>query len=125
MIQRNTRQRDTILAVLERAEGPLSAPELLCRAQQDLPGLGIATVYRTLKLLTEDGRVRSVNLDGESLFERADLPHHHHFACRVCGKVFDLDVCPLALPQGLAVPPGYLVEGHEVTLYGVCPGCSA
>lgn len=122
MIQRNTRQRDTILSVLERAEGPLSAPELLSRAQRALPNLGIATVYRTLKLLSEDGRVRSVNLDGESLFERADLPHHHHFACRVCGKVFDLDGCPFVTFQ---LPSGFVAEAHEVTLYGVCAQCSA
>lgn len=122
--QRHTRQRDIILQVLARAEGPLSVPELLARAQGELPSLGIATVYRTLKLLQEDGRVRAISLDGESRFERADLGHHHHFACRVCGGVFDLALCPVALPSGTVYPGGFVVEAHEVTLYGLCPRCA-
>lgn len=119
---RNTRQREVILGVLSHAEGPLGVPELLVRAQRDLPTLGIATVYRTLRLLQEDGRVRAVSLDGDSLYEMADRGHHHHFACRACGVVFDVDLCPLVLP-GPALPGGFVVEAHEVTLYGLCPGC--
>ncbi|AFZ68581.1 Fur family transcriptional regulator [Deinococcus peraridilitoris] len=125
MTQRQTRQRDAILRVLEGAPGPLSVPELLERAQEELPALGIATVYRTLKLLQEDGRVRALSLDGESRFERADLGHHHHFACRKCGGVFDLALCPVSLPSGTVYPGGFVVEAHEVTLYGLCPRCAA
>lgn len=114
-----------IVRVIEDAPGPLSVPELLARAQQDLPGLGVATVYRTLKLLQEQGVVHPVHLDGESRFERAGRGHHHHFACRTCARVFDLHQCPVALPKGTVYPGGFVVEAHEVTLYGLCPECAA
>lgn len=125
MTRRHTRQRDVILQVLQDAEGPLSVPELHARARHELASLGVATVYRTLKLLQDGGQVRALFLDGESRFERADLGHHHHFACRNCKKVFDLASCPLALPGGAHYPDGFVVETHEVTLYGLCPGCAS
>ncbi|WP_034387291.1 Fur family transcriptional regulator [Deinococcus sp. YIM 77859] len=122
---RSTRQRDVITRVLDRAEGPLAVGEVLERAQADLPGLGIATVYRTLKLLTEQGHIHPVLLDGETRYERTGRGHHHHFSCTRCGRVFTLHTCPVALPRGTVYPGGFIVEAHEVTLYGQCPQCAA
>ncbi|AFD24813.1 Ferric uptake regulator, Fur family [Deinococcus gobiensis I-0] len=114
-----------ISRVLDTAEGPLGVAEVLERAQSDLPGLGIATVYRTLKLLTDQGRIHPVTLDGETLYEASGRGHHHHFSCTSCGKVFTLHTCPVALPRGTVYPGGFIVEAHEVTLYGRCPQCAA
>ena len=122
---RQTRQREVIVQVLVQAEGPLSAPELLARAQVTLPGLGTATVYRTLKLMQEQGEAHAVHLDGEPLYESSGRGHHHHFSCNSCGRVFSLSSCPVALPRGTVYPGGFVVEGHEVTLYGRCPACVA
>ncbi|HEX2205578.1 MAG TPA: transcriptional repressor [Longimicrobium sp.] len=121
--QRQTRQRDVIVEVIRGAAGPLTVPEILERAQAHVPGLGVATVYRTLKLLQEAGQVQPVILpSGESRFEPAGLGHHHHFHCRVCDGVYDLDACPVSLPRA-EVADGFVVESHELTLYGVCPDC--
>ncbi|MFC4425990.1 Fur family transcriptional regulator [Deinococcus navajonensis] len=122
---RSTRQRDVIARVLTDAEGPLSVTEVLRRAQADLPGLGIATVYRTLKLLTEQRRIHPVALDGETLYEASGRGHHHHFSCHRCQRIFTLHSCPLSLPAGGVYPGGFVVEAHEVTLYGLCPACAA
>ena len=46
------------------------------------------------------------------------------FPCNVCGRVYSLDSCPVALPNGTVYPGGFVVEGHEVTLYGRCPQCA-
>lgn len=121
---RHTRQRETILRAIGQAEGPLSVPELLTRAQRELPGLGLATVYRTLKLLGEQGQVRAVSLKGETRYEAANLGHHHHFACRACGRVLDFARCPLPSASDLSLPGGFVVEAHEITLYGLCPQCA-
>ncbi|MFC4452769.1 Fur family transcriptional regulator [Deinococcus sonorensis] len=122
---RHTRQREVIAQVLSAAEGPLTAPELLSRAQLRLPGLGSATVYRTLKLLQEQGEALAVNLDGEPRYEASGRGHHHHFSCRSCGRVFSIQSCPVALPSGTVYPGGFVVEEHEVTLYGRCPQCAS
>jgi Fur family transcriptional regulator, ferric uptake regulator len=122
--QRQTRQRDRIFQVIREAQGPLTVPEILDRAQQDLPGLGVATVYRTLNLLQEGDQIRTVILPtGETRYEMSDLGHHHHFQCRVCEEVYDLESCPVAVPDLSSLGKGFVVEAHELTLYGVCPEC--
>ena len=123
--QRQTRKRDAILQVITESDGPLSVPEILARAQQMQPQLGIATVYRTLKLLMEKQRIQIVILpSGETRYESAGLGHHHHFQCRRCQQVFDFSVCPLQSAH-TELPAGFLVEDHEITLYGQCADCSA
>lgn len=122
--RRHTRQREAIVRVIQASRGPLAVNDILERAQREHDGLGIATVYRTLKLLLEDGTVRQVILpSGETRYEMSGLGHHHHFQCRRCGEVVDLDVCPVAVLTGTTLAGGYTVEGHELTLYGVCPSC--
>ena len=122
--QRQTRQRDAILSVISEASGPLSVPEIHERSGDKLPGIGIATIYRTLKLLQENAQIQAVILpSGESRFEPAGHGHHEHFQCRKCNQVFDIHVCPLKLPTGGALPGGFVVEDHELTLYGTCPTC--
>lgn len=123
--QRQTRQRDAILRVIAEADGPLSIPEIHERARREHARTGLATIYRTLKLLQEGGQIQSVILpSGESRFETAQRGHHEHFQCRSCEHVFDLHVCPLDLPRNSLIGNGFVVEDHELTLYGLCPGCA-
>jgi len=123
--QRRTQQRDAILRVIRDADGPLTVDEVHTAAQHQVSQLGIATVYRTVKLLLEAEEIRTVTLpDGQVRYEAADLGHHHHFRCRACGTVYDLDLCPIAFPEGTQLPGGFHVEDHEVTLYGTCPQCN-
>lgn len=124
--KRQTRQRDIILKVLQESQGPLAVQEIHGRAQQTLQGLGIATVYRTLKLLRESRQIEELTLpNGETRYELTGLDHHHHFQCHRCQQVFDLRICPLFIPRGATFPGDFVVETHDVTLYGVCPGCAS
>lgn len=123
--QRRTAQREVIGEVIHEANGPLTVAEILERASERAPGLGIATVYRTVRLLEESGEVHGVNLPGaETRYEPADRGHHHHFQCRVCDGVYDIHVCPVNLGDDL-LGKGFQVEEHAVTLYGVCASCNA
>jgi Fur family transcriptional regulator, ferric uptake regulator len=122
--QRRTRQREIIEEVIRSAPGPLTVNEIHTRALHDLDGVGIATVYRTLKLLLESDRIQTVILpSGETRYESTGLGHHHHFHCRVCDLVFDLETCPVAVPRG-RYEAGFVVDDHELTLFGTCPSCS-
>jgi len=125
-MMRNTRQRRAISAVLSEAEGPLSVAEIHERASRELPGLGIATVYRAVGALRDGGEVSVVELPGEEpRYEPAGRGHHHHFRCRTCGQTFDLGLCPVGMPPGTTLPGGYTVEDHQLTLYGRCAACVA
>ncbi|MEM7235037.1 MAG: transcriptional repressor [Planctomycetota bacterium] len=121
-MKRNTKQRDAIRQVFERRIHPLAPQEVLEEAQALSPGLGIATVYRNLKALVDDGWLVPVLVPGEpDRYERAGKRHHHHFRCRDCEGLFDVEGCVSGLEAML--PDGFQLEGHELTLYGRCGGC--
>jgi Fur family ferric uptake transcriptional regulator len=121
-MERHTRQRAAIREALAQAGRPLLPQEVLAAAQAAVPGLGIATVYRALKAMAEDGEVRRVSLPGENpRFEPSGLSHHHHFQCRKCLRVFDVHACPGDLSR--LAPRGFSVEDHDLTLYGRCREC--
>ena len=122
-MERNTRQRQIIRQVFEEADRPLGPQEVLEACQAYAPGLGIATVYRTVKALVEEAWLISVALPGEpSRYEIAGKAHHHHFHCRACNRVFEIGDCPTAVQQ--MAPHGFHLEAHEVVLYGVCTTCA-
>lgn len=121
-MDRNTNQRRAIREAMEAAGRPLSPMELLEAAKAHAPKLGIATVYRTVKSLVEEGWLKTVELPGHPpRYELSHIAHHHHFHCTHCGRVFDVPGCPGDL-KGLA-PAGFSVERHDIVLYGRCPEC--
>lgn len=123
MEQRNTRQRTAILDAIQSAGRPLSPTELHLLARVQAPALGLATVYRNIKLLLEEARIREVSLPGEPpRYEVANLGHHHHFKCRLCDRVFDVAECDT--DWNALAPAGFSVESHDVTLFGRCSACS-
>jgi Fur family ferric uptake transcriptional regulator len=120
--QRNTRQRAAIRAAFERAGRPLSPQQVLDAAHADVDGLGIATVYRNVKALVEEGWLVPVELPGEStVYEEAGKKHHHHFRCDTCARVFELDGCGLNLNR--FAQSEFSVLRHELVLYGLCADC--
>ena len=81
-MERNTVQRRAIHKVLEQTGRPMGPPEIYEAAREHAPGLGIATVYRTIKRLLDDGFLSQVELPGEApRYEMAGKGHHHHFRC--------------------------------------------
>lgn len=121
--ERSTRQRAAMRAVIEAAARPLSPQEICAVAQSDVPGLGMATVYRNLKLMVEAGEIEPVVLPGEGArYESTHHGHHHHFQCNECKRVFDVHECPGDLDR--LAPKGFTVERHELTLYGRCDECA-
>lgn len=86
--------------------------------------MSLATVYRNLAMLLDDGLIARVELPGQPpLYEPADLDHHHHFHCEVCGKTYDFEGCPGDLAR--FAPAGFETRRHELTLFGRCAACAA
>jgi Fur family ferric uptake transcriptional regulator len=122
-MERNTRQRQAIRTVFDDHPRPMGPQEVLDLAQREAPNLGIATVYRTLKSLQEEGWLRTVTLpEGPTLYERDGLAHHHHFHCTGCGRTFDVHACPSDILK--LAPSGFTLERHDVVLYGKCLDCA-
>lgn len=122
-MERRTRQRNAIWLAFERAARPLGPQEILVLAQAEVPRLGLATVYRNIRALVGGGRLRVVELPGApDRYEVAGKDHHHHFHCRACDGLFEVETC-----QGdfdAITPSGFRLEDHEITLYGLCSACA-
>lgn len=122
MATRNTSQRRAIREVFESSDRPLSTEEVLAAAQKHKPTLGIATVYRTLKMLIDEGWLKTVVLPGmPPRYERAGKSPHHHFYCSSCGRAFEVPCCGALLDT--VVPDGFTVRSHDLVLYGACDQC--
>jgi Fur family transcriptional regulator, ferric uptake regulator len=122
---RNTKQRDAIRRAILEAGRPLSAAEVLTSACLYAPGLGMATVYRTLNAFLDEGLAVAVPIPGgPPRYESRDAAsrHHHHFHCDGCGRVFEVPGCPRGLEE--LAPPGFTIRGHDLLLYGQCSACT-
>ncbi|HHP7235463.1 MAG TPA: Fur family transcriptional regulator [Desulfobacterales bacterium] len=122
-MKRNTTQRRAIEQVFRQNARPLGVDEVLTCGRKLVASLNQATVYRNLKILIDDGWLKRISHPFlGSLYERTGKGHHHHFHCRGCNRAFDLPGC--ALKEEDAAPKGYVVEDHEIFLFGVCPACA-
>jgi len=121
-IRRNTQQRREIREVFELSDRPLAADEVLQLAQEKIARQGIATVYRTIKALTDEGWLVPVEVPGASpRYELRGKAHHHHFHCLKCRRLFELVGCVEHL--GKMIPQTFQVVEHVVLIYGFCAGC--
>ncbi len=119
---RLTPARLAVVAAVLDQRGHFSVDDILTQA----PGVGRATVFRTIKLLSEAGAICRVLLDDGSLHYRLRRRrgHHHHVVCVSCGGVEDLSDCVVSGVVGeLSRSTGYEIEGHWLELYGRCPTC--
>lgn len=126
-MQRMTRQRSALTAALSGLDDFRSAQELheLLRTQGER--VGLATVYRTLQSLADDGEVDMLRrVDGEAVYRRcARREHHHHLICRVCGSAVELDGPGVeAWAAQMAAAHGFSEVEHTMELTGLCAACS-
>jgi Fur family ferric uptake transcriptional regulator len=120
---RKTVQRDAIKEAFLLKNRPIRINEILQLGKKTVASLNQATVYRNLKLLVESGWLRIIHHPDLGVFyERADKGHHHHFHCHSCDRLFEVPGC--ALNEKESTPPGFVMERHEVFLFGKCPSCA-
>ena len=124
-----TPQRQRILQVFcEHPDAHLSAEDVYQIVRVDTADIGLATVYRTLELLSELELLSKINFgDGRSRYElnRADEGHHHHhLICLSCGKVAEFDDDLLdQLEKEVAIQNGFKILDHQVKFFGHCKEC--
>ncbi len=125
---RSTDQRKLIVETFFRADNHVSIEELLAKVRAKDPRVGYATVYRTLKLLTECGVANERRFgDGLTRYELADdVTHHDHLICVECGDITEFEEPRIEELQDLvARVHGFELRSHKHELYGICAKCSA
>lgn len=122
---KSTRQRSLVLSTFFQAGGHLNVEELLTRIREVDPKVSAATVYRTMKLLTESGIAHARHFgDGQTRFEIA-ADHHDHLICTSCGTIVEFEDEKIeALQLEVARRHGFTVTDHKMELYGRCAACA-
>lgn len=122
---RITPQRQMVLDAVCKIGGHGRPEEVYELVRRKSPAVNRATVYRTLKLLSELGLIAdTVTVDGRLVYEMAGEHRHHHLVCRICGANVEFsDANFRAFTDQLQQSHGFLVENSHVTLRGVCAVC--
>jgi len=128
VVQRTTRQRTEILSLLDDLDEFRSAQQLhdLLKAQGSTTGL--ATVYRAVQTLAEQGEVDVLRSpEGESVYRRCERrSHHHHLMCRYCGTAVEIDGPGAETwADQVGASHGFSDVAHTIELVGTCGDCRA
>ncbi len=122
-----TRQREEIVRAFFAAGRHISAEELHRQLRASQPGIGLVTVYRTLKLLRRAGLATERQFgDAYARFDPrpADSPHHH-LICTRCGRIQEFEDAALSeLARTVKRTHGFTVHEERLELYGTCRACA-
>lgn len=123
---KHSRQRDTIVEVFLSSPSHVSVEELAARARAQDPEIGLTTVYRTMKLLTECGVAVAQRFGDRELRYEPHRPdsHHDHLVCDGCGAVQEFEDEEIEQHQrAIARRHGFVLDGHRFELHGRCAQC--
>jgi Fur family ferric uptake transcriptional regulator len=123
---RQTGQRDLILEMFLSTEEHLTSEDLYLLVHKLDPGIGLTTVYRTLKLLTEAGLAREVRFgDNRTYYEHHyNHEHHDHMICTECGIVIEFFSPEIEdLQDQMASKFKFRPTHHSLRMWGVCSEC--
>ncbi len=126
---RPTEPRRTVVDEILGRRTPFTSAELWEAIQEKAPGVGRATVFRTLDLMGKLGVVQRIHRDAEDgrchAYLACDETHHHHLICNVCGRVTDFKEGREleGLVREIEKRTAFRVEGHRLELLGICPQC--
>ena len=124
MMKRNTIQRSLVFGAVNKLQCHATADEIYQAIMKEHPNISRATVYRNLKLLSETGEIRKMEIPGGS--DRFDhrLHEHCHVRCEKCGRVFDVDMEYITgLEKNITESHGFAFTGYDILFRGICPDC--
>lgn len=118
---RSTSPRRAVVNAIAGQNKHFTAEEL----REQLPDVGRATIYRSLRLLVESGVLCRVLLEeGDLHYQLSHRGHHHHLLCVECGSSQDLLGCDIEeLLQTVSAAHEFQLSGHWLEVYGKCHAC--
>jgi Fur family transcriptional regulator, ferric uptake regulator len=122
---RATPRRLEVLEELAQERDDVTAQQLWTRLREQDSGAGLATVYRTLALLSEKGVVDVLSHHGgEQCYRLCGDAHHHHLVCSSCHRVVEIEQCGLGTwLDTVTKQHGFVATDHRVEIVGLCADC--
>ena len=119
-----SKQRELTLKTLQEYVIHPTADVLYAKIKTKAPEISLATVYRNLNLLAENGVIKKIEgLDNAAHFDH-NTHRHYHLLCTECQQVFDIpaDVLPM-IDKNVAQKTGMMIESYDISFRGICPKC--
>ena len=119
--------RIAVLAELSAEPDDATAQVIHRRLAESGRGIGLATVYRALRAMSEAGVIDELpHGSTETCYRLCGSEHHHHLVCQSCHRVVELRGCPAkAWIDRAAHDEGFAVSGHRLEVTGLCESCRA
>ncbi len=122
---RMTPQRRVILDAIRESQAHPSADEIYAQVRLTLPRISLGTVYRNLEILSEQGKIQTLELSGAVKRYDWNPKRHYHIRCMHCGRMDDAPIAPLnEIENELYGATVFTIIGHRLEFEGLCPDCS-
>lgn len=112
---------------MEAHGGHLTAEEVYKIVKRRHPRLSLGTVYRNLRVLTQQGTVRELDFGMAITYFETTKDTHYHLVCRVCGGIVDVEMALekklMKLVTQARGEGGFMIEEHRLDFVGVCEAC--
>ncbi|WP_163329175.1 Fur family transcriptional regulator [Desulfurobacterium thermolithotrophum] len=122
--KRNTKQKAIVFQVVQSSHDHPTAETIYERAKKELQTISLGTVYRILKELVAEGKIKEIIVNKQSRFD-PNTDFHHHFICKKCGKIEDVKVPLCRYTCKKLEEKNYIIEEIEYKFYGLCDKCCA
>jgi Fur family ferric uptake transcriptional regulator len=121
-VRRSSKQRDAVAAALADDVTFRSAQQVWAGLRAEGSTIGLATVYRALQAMADDGEVDALRTDdGEVAYRRCSQGHHHHLVCRECGRTVEVEGPAVERwASTVAAKNGFRDISHTLELVGTC-----
>ena len=123
MVCRNTIQMQKVKECLEKMKTHPNAETVYYAVKKELPSVTLATVYRNLNKLAEDGQILKIEFNGEFRFD-GDTSFHQHLVCKKCGQIFDYfdkNISKYVLKKFSS--DSFEAENVCIMFWGLCKNC--
>ena len=123
---KRSRSRSVVIETFFQAKTHVTIDELAFVVWKDFPKIGVATVYRTLKLLARMGYAKELDFgDGSRRYESNLSAHHDHLVCTRCGMVIEFEDPEIEKLQELVTRRnGFMPKSHRLDIFGNCRLCA-
>lgn len=126
--RRHSKQREHIYQLVASSKSHPSAEDVYSAAKEHIPAISLGTVYRNLRLLVEEGKLREVLIDGSTITRFDGMTaDHEHFICTGCGTILDIlpSITPADYERAAGNIQGGTIMSHKLSYYGLCSSCIA
>lgn len=119
---RITPQRLGVYKILRQEARHLTVDEIYEKIKKRFPSVSLATVYTILELFKEKNLAQEIRIKNDKSCFEIRVDGHHHFLCKKCGQIFDVDITPCPSLEKKEVD-GHLIGEHRGYFYGICRDC--